>query len=301
VKIKLKKDIIENNLLNNDAVMSYVGVVSSHIYGIDETFTNKDMINFCLTKTHSASKRFEESIRNGLKQLIDTNTLLCKEKTGINYYLDSNNITLAENDKFIFADLEDVNKIMNSYVQGKSGMLRLYLCMLGTFIGKNHIKDIRDPEKYNNILGMMSQDYLAEMSHISKSSVVEYIKELENLEIIYVSRCSFKFKDKTGKIKRHNNIYGKYSNKELIDEFANIRYSMYDDLHKEKKSNIVNNARSLTQKYNYLRGGTIYDKKTVETIYNYVCDYNNKHPKKQKDMTPFVKYGYKVDNTQDNT
>ena len=183
---------------------------------------------------------------------------------------------------------------MNSELQSKANILRLYLCMISTFIGKNHITDMREPEKYNNILGMMSQDYLAELSHVSKSSVIEYIRELEKLEIIYISRCAFKFKDKLGKVKRHNNIYGKYECKELIDEFADIRYSMYDDLHKEKKSNIVNNARSLTQKYNCLSNGQEYDKTTIAAIYEYVCNYNDKNPKKAKDMTPFVKYGYKI-------
>lgn len=296
MNIKLKKDIIESEILSNEAVMSYVGIVSSHIYGMEETLTNKDMINFCLTKKHTAPKRFEESIRNGIKQLLDTNTIVCKEKTGVNYYFDKNNIMLNDNDKFIFVNLEEVNKIMNSQIQSKSNMLRLYLCMVGTFIGKNHITNIRDPEKYNNILGMMSQDYLAEVSHISKSSVIEYIKELERLEVIYVSRCSFKFKDKSGKVKKHNNIYGKFKNKDIINEFAEIRYSMYDDLHKEQKFNIANNARSLTQKYNYLRDGTKYDKDTVAAIYKYICNYNEKYPKKAKDMKPFEKYGYKVKN-----
>ena len=63
MKIKLKKDIIESILLDNDAIMSYVGIISSHIYGMEETFTNKDMINFCLTKKHYASKRFKENIK----------------------------------------------------------------------------------------------------------------------------------------------------------------------------------------------------------------------------------------------
>ena len=293
MKIKLKKDIIESKNLDNDAIMSYVGIVSSHIYGMDETLTNKDMINFCLTKQHNASKRFEENIRNGIKQLLKTNTIICKDKIGINYYLDNNNIILEDNDKFIFVDLEDINKIMNSGSQSKSSVLRLYLCMLGTFIGKNHIKDIREPDKYNNVLGMMSQDYLAEIAHISKSSVVEYIKELERLEIVYVSRCAFKFKDKSGRIKRHNNIYGKHQNRHLINEFADVRYQMYDDLHKIHNMSAINNARSLMQKYNCLRNGVTYDGDTIAAIYNYVIEYNEKNPKKCRDMSVFNRYGYK--------
>ena len=107
-----------------------------------------------------------------------------------------------------------------------------------------------------------------------------------------MSRCSFKFKDKSGKIKRHNNIYGRYADKDLIDEFANIRYQMYDDLHKVQSENNINNARSLTQKYNHMIKGTKYDKATVAAIYTYICKYNEKYPKKAKDMSIFEKYGY---------
>lgn len=295
MKIKLKKDIIENKNLDNEAILSYVGIVSSRIYGIEEILTNKDMINFYLTKNHIAPRRFEEGIKKGIKQLLDTKTIICKDKIGSNYFLDKDNIILNDNDKFIFVDLNDINKIMNSQVQSKSNILRLYLCMLGTFIGKNQIKDIRNSDKYNNILGMMSQDYLANLAHISKSSVVEYIKELEKLEVIHVSRCSFKFKDKSGKIKKHNNIYGRYTDKELIDEFADIRYKMYDDLHKVQDANNINNARSLTQKYNCMINGIEYDEKTVAAIYKYISGYNEKNPKKAKDMSIFEEYGYKVE------
>jgi hypothetical protein len=173
--------------------------------------------------------------------------------------------------------------------------------LLSTFILKNKIKDIREPEKYNNKLGMVSQEYISDILDVSVHTVVEYTKILEQLELLHISRCSFMFKDEKGNVKRHNNIYGRYNDKELIDEFAKIRYDMYDDLHKVKSTTATNNARSLMQKYNYLRGGTKYDKDTVAAIYNYICSYNEKYPKKTKDMKPFKKYGYKIDNTSDNT
>lgn len=294
MKLKLKKDIIENVKLNNEAIMTYVGIVASHIYGMNETLANKDIINFCLTRKHNATRRFEESIRLGLNQLIDSQIISCKDKIGINYYLDNNNIVLKKNDKFIFAELDDINKIMSSTVTSKSNILRLYLCILGTFINKNNIKDVRDQDKYNNILGSMSQDYLATISHLSRTSVVEYIKELEALKLLYVSRCSFTFKDKSGKVKKHNNIYGRYEDKELIDEFANVRYSIYDDLHKVQDANNINNARSLTQKYNHMLKGTKYDKGTVAAIYEYINNYNKKYPNKSKDISIFEEYGYKI-------
>ena len=297
MKLKLKKDIVENKELSNNAIVTYIGLVSCLKNDFDNVYTNKNMISYYLTKKKTISRRFEESLRNGLKELIEKNIILCNNKNGTDYFMELTNIKLNEKDKFIFVDFEDIQKILSCSYQGKNGLLRFYICLLGTFISKNKIKDIRETDKYNNILGMMSQEYLAEISNISVHTVVEYIKILEQLELLYISRCSFMFKDGKGNVKRHNNIYGRYVDKDIIDEFTKIRYSMYDDLHKVKSTTATNNARSLMQKYNCLRNDTEYDKKTVDSIYEYVCKYNEKYPKKAKDMKPFEKYGYKIEKT----
>lgn len=295
LKLKLKKEIIENTTLSNEALMVYLGIVLSYRPLYQEIPINYGQLNYYLNKTTAMPQYFDKSLRKGLKQLINDHVVTCIDKTKTEYFLGTKNIKLEDTDKFIFVDVEDVHKIMQSDCKSKNAVLRLYLCMLGTFIGKNHIKDIRDPDKYNNILGMMSQQYLSDISKISRTSVIEYMKVLEELELIYVSRCSALFQDKYGNIKQHNNIYGKYSDRELIDEFTKIRYEMYDDFHNIKSKITTNNARSLAQKYNCLANKTKYDKETVAEIYKYVCDYNEKYPNKAKDMTPFVKYGYKVD------
>lgn len=274
--------------------MVYIGIVLSYKPLYQEIPVNYGQLNYYLNKSTTMPQYFDKSLRKGLKQLIDNNVIICIDKTKTEYFLSIQNIKLEDNDKFIFVDAEDIHKIMQSNYKSKSAILRLYLCVLGTFIGKNHINDIRDSDKYNNILGMMSQQYLADITKISRTSVIEYMKILEELELIYVSRCASLFQDKNGNIKQHNNIYGRYSDKELIDEFTSVRYEMYDDLHKVKNNITTNKARSLMQKYNCL-GKTQYDKETIAAIYEYVCNYNAKNPKKAKDMTPFVKYGYKIE------
>lgn len=295
MKLKLKKEIIDNKNLSNNAFMTYVGITSCYKKDFDFIFLNKNMINSYMTKKVHISKKFDENIRSGIKELLDNKIIVCNYKVGSDYYLGLKNIQFDDNEKFTFVDFEDVQTIMTSNYKGKSNLLRFYICLLGTFISQNKIKNIRNPDKYNNILGMMSQEYLAELSNISVHSVVEYIKALEKLELIYVSRCAFMFRDGKGSIKRHNNIYGRYKDKELIDEFTKIRYDMYDDLHKIHSDAAINNARSLTQKYNCMINGTEYDKKTVDAIYNYINKYNEKYPKKAKDMSVFEKYGYDIE------
>lgn len=294
MKLKLNKQIVENKQLTHDAIMVYTGVVASYRCNCGEVLTNKNMINYYLTQTKKIPRRFEESLRSGVQELLDKHIISCKEKVGIDYYFDLKNIKLKESDKFVFVEFEDIRKIMMSSNSNKSGLLRLYLCILSTFICKNKVQDVREPDKYNNILGMMSQKYFSDITGLSMRSIVEYMKILESLELLYISRCSFMFKDEKGNIKQHNNIYGRYKDRELIEEFAQVRYNMYDELHKVHSMSAVNHARSLMQKYNRLQKGIEYDSETISAIYKYVKGYNEKNPSKCKDMSIFQKYGYKI-------
>ena len=290
MKLKLKKEIIEDKKLSNNAIVTYVGLVACFKNDFDNVFTNKNMIAYYLTKKTIITKRFEESLRKGMAELLDNKIIICERKSGTDYYMETVNIKLNENDKFIFIDFDEVQKILMSSYKGKVGLLRFYICMIGTFLSKNHIKDIRNSEKYSNVLGMMSQEYLAKLACVSTHTAVEYIKILEELNLIYVSRCTFMFKDSNGNIKKHNNIYGRYINKDIIDDFTNVRYEMYDDLHKAQLSYAANKSRSLMQKYNCMQRGTEYSIETINEIYSYINNYNKKHPGNIKDTTIFDKY-----------
>lgn len=296
VKIMLKKDIVLNKELSNNALLTYVGLAICLKPGMDYVYADKNILYFYLSGALSSiPRRFDENIRNGLKELIDKQIITCKKKNNNAYYIDIDDFVVGKDDSYIMVYLSEIQKIICCNYHGKISLLRYYIGLLSTFILKNKIKDIRDPDKYNNKLGMISQEYVSDILDVSTHTVVEYTKILEQLELLYVSRCSFMFKDDKGNVKRHNNIYGRYSDKEIIEEFTKIRYNMYDDLHKVKSTNAINNARSLMQKYNCLRNGTEYDKETISAIYSYVSSYNKKYPKKCKDMGVFVKYGCKID------
>lgn len=295
MKLKIKKEIIENKELSHNAILAYVGIIACYRYEFDKVFINKNMINYYLTNNTIMPKRFEGNLRDGIRELLDKDIIECYKKNATDYYLNLKNIKLEEDDKFVFIDLEDIQKIMTYKYQGKIPILRFYICLLGTFLSKNSVHDTRDPNKFNNVIGMMSQEYLANLIGISKSSAIEYIKILENLKIIYIYRCHLMFRDAYGNIKKHNNVYGKYKDKDIINDFVKIKYSMYDDLHRVQTEKVINSYRSLMQKYNCLCNGTKYNEKTIEDIFKHVVDYNNKHPKNEKDLTIFKQYGYVID------
>ena len=294
VKIMLKKDIVLDKNLSNNALLTYVGLAICLKQGMDYVYADKNMLYFYLSGiTSSIPRRFDENLRNGLKELFDKKIITCKKKSNNAYYIDIDDFVIGQDDNYIIVYLSEIQKIIRCDYQGKISLLCYYIGLLSTFILKNKIQDIRDTDKYNNKLGMVSQEYISDILNVSSHTVVEYTKILEQLELLYVSRCSFMFKDEKGSVKRHNNIYGRYDDKDIIDEFTKIRYDMYDDLHKIKSNVSINKARSLMQKYNQLRGGVNYDMDTITEIYNHICEYNKKYPKNTKDMKPFEKYGLK--------
>ena len=296
IKIMIKKDIVLNKDISNHAFITYLGIAICLKQGIDLIYTDKDMIYYYLTgQVNAVPRNFNELLRSGLKELIENNIISCKKKKSSSYYFDASDFIINENDNYVVVYLSEIKKIICNNYKGKINLLRFYLCLLSTFILNNHIQDIRDSNKYNNVLGMLSQEYLSSITDISVRTAMEYIKLLEELNLIYVSRCSFMFKDKKGNVKRHNNIYGRYDDKDIIEEFTKVRYEMYDDLHKIHMSSASNNSRSLMQKYNQMVKGKVYNNEVVDNVYNYLIQYNKKHPNNCKNMDIFMKYGYNVD------
>ena len=94
MKLKLKKDIVENKGLSNEAIFSYVGIVLCYKNGLNAVLTNKNMINYYLTHDECMSRRFEENLKKGMQELIDNKIIICHKRMGIDLYCDLLNIKL---------------------------------------------------------------------------------------------------------------------------------------------------------------------------------------------------------------
>ena len=88
MKLKLNKQVIENKQLTHDAIMAYTGVVASYKCNCNEVLTNKNMINYYLTQTKKMPRRFEDSLKSGVQELLDKHIIICGDKVGIDYYFD---------------------------------------------------------------------------------------------------------------------------------------------------------------------------------------------------------------------
>ena len=105
------------------------------------------MISYYLTGKRKVQRRFDENLKQGIQELVDKNIIICLEKNKNDYYFEYKNIKLNDNDKFVFVDFDDIRTIMECNYKGKIALLRFYIVLLGTFISKNHITNIRNPEK----------------------------------------------------------------------------------------------------------------------------------------------------------
>ena len=93
-------------------------------------------------------------------------------------------------------------------------------------------------------------------------------KLLEKLELIYVYHHKVRYSEEEQGFKRLNNNYGRFKDKEYIDQYA---YNI-DEIHGGKTERLEkhNKKRSLKQKYNCMRNGKEYSLEDVKEIYDYI-------------------------------
>ena len=69
-----------------------------------------------------------------------------------------------------------------------------------------------------------------------------------------------------------------------------------NELFGKEKSKMINNSRSMLQKYNNLKKGKEYDQYTIAAIFEFILKYNKEHPEKERDLNIFKKYGLDIKN-----
>jgi hypothetical protein len=291
--MKINKKIIQDKTLSNDAIVSFVGLSMISLPDIN-TYTSVDIISYYLTNNPKPNRKIKDTVRNGLNELIDKKIVICNGRVKNNsvYYIDSKNILVTKN--YITLQQEEIWKILNLNINYSTALLRFYMNLLCTFIVKNNIKDIREPKLYDNKFGMLSINSLCNLTGISNSTAIKYINTLEEIKLLYVVRCSKNFRHENGTIKRHNNIYGKYEDSKIINQYAAIEFKDLNDLKNKQIIEKTNNSRSMLQKYNSLVKGKEYDQYTITALFEFIVQYNNSHPGKERDLDVFEKYGFDI-------
>ena len=230
-----------------------------------EHFISYSYIEYVLFN-RPCNRREREMISDGFKKLTDKHyikvldtykdsSFLCNTSKISVYNKAKHYISITRQELRAIMDLDDCNKY---------GLLRYFVLLVGSF---NTSKSC--PEKYRFKIGTMSEDYLAEICKISVATLMKYNKVLQQKMMIYVSkRKSYP----TGTdVQWQTNVYARYADRALCDEYARATSYMADtSLYKKQ----TDESRKYVQMYNAMVKGKEYDEDTLAEIYEAMKSWN---------------------------
>lgn len=295
-ELYLKKDVILNKGVTNEGVLAYIALRKIFTFENKQTdcvSVNRMAYELC-GSADGYKDAFCKSLATGLYvlEVLDLIKIVSKlDKNNSEFIIDASNLWLNPNEKGVFftiIDANEVTKIVNTVTRNDSMLqvLRYFITMVGTF---NHSNDMGE---YKGKVGGMTIDILADDADISTRSAKRYNDMLVEMKLIYIHKADDYIRE-GDEIKRINNTYSRYSDKDLCVTYGTNKVEMFGYEHKiiHAKKNVekANTNRKLAQQYNALCNGTgDYSQEEIIEIYNY-CDNMNKSLQKdidEKEMSP---------------
>lgn len=245
-KIFLKKSIVEDKNISSEGIMVYVGLTIASENKIDRLFTTIGAIQLMLKSSFDNDRYFRDKVKRGLINLKENNIIDVHSesedfKNNEPIIVQLNNFRIdTKKDKFIIVNVNEINKIL-SYQEKKfehEKLLKYFLAIVGTI-------------NNNSKVGFTTLDVLSEMANVNvTTATVKYNSVLEELELIYIHRHNSSHKCFDGTIRKINNTYGRYKDKNEIIKNA-VGY-IKEVLNVENYNCIDGDeARSIKQKYNH--------------------------------------------------
>lgn len=275
---------------------------------IKQIYVNEDILSFQLTRTLNNPRRFTDSLKIGLDELIANDIVTVIEKKGKSHILDCSNLFITEeNEYFTIITYSELIKIFKSETNYNFALLRYFIYLIGTISSSIDVWIDAVQHKYR-VVGNLTTDYIAQLCGISERTLIRYNQILEENNLIYIYRSDdFVINESNGKLKRLVNIYGRPKDKIYIDTFA-ANQQKYKKSYKyvENKVKTANTKRRLAQMYIQIKRGNDkkYSRKEIQDVFCYVVEENTKYEKlcdiknddkyldKVRDTDVFLKYDF---------
>lgn len=217
MQLWLREDIYKDSNLSVYGLSAYCAIRS--LITNEETtnlVTTLEILSYQLTGTLKSSRRFYETLKIGLDELIENKIITKVEEYKKHYLIDCKNLFITEdNQYFTIITFEEMRKIFQ--IKNTNGFLLLkYFVFLVDSISSSVDVYLDAFQHKNRVVGKMTFNYLMKVSGLSKKSIIDYTKALENAELIYINRSNdFLLNEENGEISRLPNIYGRPEDKHI--------------------------------------------------------------------------------------
>lgn len=205
--MRLRKDIVHNTELSADAIALYISLC----YYSDETKLCR--LDKFYTGILSGDKGTDCNIINSIFELEKYGYIKVISKDKGHYIIDKSNCRINKDDYYISVNPDDISVIINSGSKNRFTMLRVYVCIIGTFA--NGDIDLI----YKSKVGFMPQSYLAKLCNISIKTLQRVEKQLETLRLIYVAHSRY-YKERS--------YYCLYENAELLIQYRDDKEKKFE-------------------------------------------------------------------------
>lgn len=278
MKIFIPREMLKDKRLDgyDMIVYSYIKTLKP-IPEIKEFYIHLDALLFAVYKKTNIGIRLRENIWNALCNLCELRYIDAKRAGRSAFVIKTSSLTVdTSSQKFVVLYSNDIDKIMASNEHHKAALFLYYMFLMSTFNSEIEVC-LESGARKKGIIGDQTIYQIAWITGLSESSILRYNKKIEDLKIMYIHHSDDVFLNEQNQIKRVNNVYGRYEDKDFVDKYA-------EDYKKHFKSNSVikgrlfaNNDRRLAKMYYWLCQGKKYSREDIELIYKYIVNLNNKY------------------------
>ena len=305
MKIFIPKELTDRADINQYELLVYCYLkILCPLQEIDLYHLDINDIIYAIYHKTDVGQRIRENIYDALNNMIETGSIAAERSGKTRYIVKTDSLQVdVKQSKFIIADSNDIRTIMASRNMLRASLVRYYIYLMRTINADIKVYGY-DGKSKKNVVGNQTQDYIAYIMRSSVHTIRRYNKLLEEMKVIYIHRANDFILTDDG-LRQLNNMYGRYTDREYIDKYAeSLKEQMHSYNHFKPRLDEANNKRRLSKMYFWLCKGKEYHEDEVREIYEYVvadnkmyrnlakAENDTRYLEKLKGETVFTKYPF---------
>ena len=185
-----------------------------------------DMLLYTICHSFDVKRKFRLEVCEALGTLLDKGLVQGEKLNGGRYIIHS----FSEYEKFAVIQFQELRKIIDSDFLHKPALFRYFCFACGSLSGNIKVAGQK------NVVGNQSLQWFADNLKVTQHTIQSYNETLETLQLLYIVHSNTQY---------HTNIYGRYEDRELIDQYTHNQNG-----NKDRATISANSLRSISQRYN---------------------------------------------------
>lgn len=293
-----------NSGLSSNGYLTYIGILMLLRKNENTYFVRSDSLSYLLTRTYPPIKQIMKCIDYGMVELAKKQMIVISQSDKAHEWIIDTDPMKIDNKKspsdyYTRVDEKEIQKILtsnNQYYTRSISLINFYIYVLSTLFKKKG--------EYEGV-GFTSLSDMSELYGINVKTILSYLNQLEELELLYVYRAKDSIQFEDGEIREISHTYGRYKDKQKIIQVGSKHEEEYGIKMKAKFKKIQkirgDTTRAASHKYKHIIKcleeckEIPYTYKECKEIYLLMADYNKRYsykPERNKDLSVFKNFDF---------